>query len=198
MTPLAMSCGDDVLAGWLHPANGTVGVVIAVGGGQISCGPQRLFLTLANILSQAGHPVLRFDRRGIGDSTGDDPGYLESGPDIAAAVAALQAEAKGVTHVVGIGLCDAATALLLGSDIVDSIIAMNPWPFEAGETRSAAAERAHYRRRLLQPAAWRRLFSGRVNPLPALMSVVRRRAAPPTSLALRIERAVAATADRAT
>ncbi len=54
--------------------------------------------------------MFRFDRRGIGDSTGENHGFESSADDIAAAAAAFRAE-SGVTRIVGFGNCDAATAL---------------------------------------------------------------------------------------
>ena len=39
-----------------------------------------------------GYPCFRFDRRGVGDSEGEDPGFRGSGPDLAAAGAASARE----------------------------------------------------------------------------------------------------------
>ena len=57
-----------------------------VGGTQTRVGPHRLYERLAARLAEAGHAVIRFDRRGVGDSAGRGSAAIAaSGPDIAAA-----------------------------------------------------------------------------------------------------------------
>lgn len=173
VTPLCFPCEGERLGGWLHPGEGHTGIVIVQGGGQTRFGPHRLFARLAGELAAAGHPVLRFDRRGIGDSGGTDAGFERSGPDIAAALTALRDACPRVEKTMGIGLCDGATSLLLAKASFDRLVLLNPWAIEEQGAPSAGADRAHYARRLRQPGNWRRLLTGKVNPFPAIGALVR-------------------------
>ncbi|MCJ2182590.1 alpha/beta fold hydrolase, partial [Novosphingobium sp. 1949] len=122
-----------------------------------------------------GWPVLRFDRRGVGDSDGENRSFRASAPDIAAALAALRAACPQVTRVVGLGNCDGAAALMLTHGYgLDALVLSNPWTIEddESETVPSAATRAHYARRLADPAALRRLLSGRVALRPLLASLL--------------------------
>lgn len=159
---LSFACNGARLAATLDRAPGSTGLLIVTGGRQTRVGPHRLMSELARSVAIAGFPVLRFDRRGIGDSEGDDPGYRGSGPDIAAAAAALRAACPHVAHIVGLGLCDAATALALHGQAsgLDALILLNPWVVEAeAGVPPPAAVRAYYRDRLLSLDGWRRLLT---------------------------------------
>jgi exosortase A-associated hydrolase 1 len=162
MTPLTFGCDGATLAGMLHPAGGPTGVVIVSGGVQTRAGPHGSQTALAAHLADTGYPALRFDRRGVGDSDGDDPGFTDSGPDIAAAVAALRAAAPAVRKVVGIGLCDAASALALHGRAAgcDGLVLVNPWTRDHDDPGlpPRAAVAARYRSRMFSPAAWSRLL----------------------------------------
>src|SRR3546814_12748259 len=111
-------------------------------------------------IAAAGPPVLRFDRRGIGDSDGSNGGFETSGPDIAAAIAAFRAAAPHVARIAAFGNCDAASALLLNQPLpLDALIPANPWTYEGadeGESDApalppAAATRDSYPARLRHP-----------------------------------------------
>ncbi|EMD82698.1 hydrolase 1, exosortase A system-associated [Pacificimonas flava] len=184
MTPLVTYSAGEALTGWLHEAGGDTGALVLPGGAQTRAGPHRLFLALSLALADAGIPSYRFDRSGLGDSGGDDAGFRSAAPDIAAAAAAFRNAQPHLRTVVGIGLCDGATALLLTRSAVDRLILLNPWAIDQDEGAAMAPEetRAHYRRRLLQPESWKRILTGRVNPLPALRSLLStRQASPPTN-----------------
>src|SRR3546814_13665009 len=89
---------------------------------------------LAQRIAAAGHPVFRFDRRGIGDSEGENGGFEASGPDIAAAIPAFRAAAPQLTRIVAFGNCDAASALLLHRPLpLDAQTLANPWTSEGSE-----------------------------------------------------------------
>jgi pimeloyl-ACP methyl ester carboxylesterase len=121
--------------------------------------------SLAAQLAASGTPVFRYDRRGIGDSGGENRGFLESAPDIAAAAATFSAE-TGIRRLVAFGNCDAATALALFHGVagIDALILANPWVVEdSGDLPPAAAIRARYAEKLRDPAELLRLLSGKVN-----------------------------------
>lgn len=160
--PLTFDCHGATLAGVLHPAAGDTGVVIVSGGVQTRAGSHRGFVDLADRLAAAGHPALRFDRRGVGDSDGEDPGFRASADDIAAAVAALRERLPQLKQMVGWGLCDGASALALNAAALglDALILANPWTRDADEaidTPPRAAVAARYRQRLTSPSEWLRL-----------------------------------------
>ncbi len=164
--PLIIRSADGVLlAAMAHPAAGDVGVLIVPGAPQTRVGPHRSFVQLAEALAAAGHPVLRLDRRGLGDSGGEDPGFAAIGPDIAAAHHALRAAFPAVSRTVGLGLCDGAAALALAPGALDALVLLNPWLADGarmGDLPPPAALRARYRQRILQPRQWLRLLGGEV------------------------------------
>lgn len=167
-------CGPDMLSGSLDEAPGSVGLLCVTGGSQVRSGPHRMLHQLAVAVADAGYPVFRYERRGLGDSDGEDPGYRDSGPDLAAAVSAFRSQAPHVRTVVGFGLCDGATTLALhGREAgVDGIVLANPWFVEtAPDTLAPAAAKAHYRDRLLSPKAWAGVFTGKVDLLGSARSL---------------------------
>ena len=160
---LSLSCEGAALGASLDQGAGSTGVLMVTGGSQTRIGSHRMYERLAAGLAAAGHNALRFDRRGTGDSEGEDPGFRGSGPDIAAAAAAFRRECPAVERLIGFGLCDGATALaLFGAEAgLDGLILVNPWlvEAEAGQPPPAAVRR-HYRDRLLSREGWRKLLSG--------------------------------------
>jgi exosortase A-associated hydrolase 1 len=163
---LTFDCQGAALAATLDGGEGPTGVLIVTGGSQTRIGSHRLFERLAQRLAAAGHPSLRFDRRGVGDSEGADPGYRSSAADIEAAAAAFRAEAPALDKVVGLGLCDGATALALhgAAAQLDGLIMVNPWLVEAeADAPPPAAIRRHYREQLTSLSGWKRLLSGSVD-----------------------------------
>ncbi|MBV9930704.1 MAG: hydrolase 1, exosortase A system-associated [Alphaproteobacteria bacterium] len=173
---LTFACEGATLGASLDVAPGATGLLIAVGGTQTRIGSHRMFERLAGAAATAGFPVFRFDRRGVGDSEGEDPGWRGSGPDLAAAAAAFRAEAPGVRRTVGLGLCDGAGALCLHAAAagLDALILVNPWLVEAGADDPApAALRTHYRARLTSLASWKKLLSGSVSYTKLLASLAK-------------------------
>lgn len=162
------ACGDASLIGIVSAPEATsaTGVVIVVGGPQVRAGSHRQFVLLARSLAAAGHAVLRFDVRGMGDSSGEPRGFEELSDDIAAGIDALQQHCAAVQRVVLWGLCDGASAALLywhetRDARVRGLCLANPWV--RSEASLAVAQVKHYyAQRLLQPAFWAKLASGKV------------------------------------
>lgn len=167
---IAFPCGEATLAGSLDVGEGAaqrdIGLLLVIGGSQTRIGSHRMYERLAKGLSDNGYSCFRYDRRGVGDSEGADPGFKESGPDLKAAAEAFRKEAPGLTRIIGFGLCDGATALALHGDAagLDGLILANPWLVEAEDGAPApAAIRAHYRKQLLSWGGLKRLFTGAVS-----------------------------------
>ncbi len=161
---LTFNCAGAQLAGSLDAASGSTGLLMVTGGSQTRVGSHRMFERLAAGLAAEGNPCFRYDRSGVGDSAGDDPGFRGSGPDLAAALATFCAAQPQLTRVIGFGLCDGATALALCGERLDGLILANPWlvEAEAGQPPPAAI-RARYRERLLSRTGWRDLLTGAVS-----------------------------------
>jgi len=176
-------CEGASLAGSLDEAQGGTGLLIVSGGNEIRAGAWSGQAQLAARIAAEGFPVFRFDRRGVGDSEGVNAGFRASGPDIAAALAAFRAECPQVERIIALGNCDAASALMLaGGAGCDALILANPWTLGADDAPpSPQVLKAHYRRRLADPRAIGRLFTGKVS-VSALLSSLRgalRKAPPP-------------------
>jgi exosortase A-associated hydrolase 1 len=172
---IAFPCAGETLIGSLDAADGGTGLLIVSGGNEIRCGAHRGMALLAQQLAAAGYPVFRYDRRGVGDSTGANRGFRESAPDIAAAAATFCAEAPHLRQLVAFGNCDAATALALfhRAAAIDALVLANPWAVESDSLPPAAAIRARYADRLRDPREWGRLVTGQVN-LRKLISGIRK------------------------
>jgi exosortase A-associated hydrolase 1 len=159
-------CAGETLAGTLDAAVGTTGVLIVSGGNEIRCGAHRGMAALAADLAARGVPVFRFDRRGIGDSTGVNEGYDSSALDIVAAAHAFRELAPQLTRIVGLGNCDAATALAQfhREARIDRLVLTNPWTGDEEDgLPPPAAIRAHYAGRMRDTGQWGRLLTGKVN-----------------------------------
>ncbi|MEO9133067.1 MAG: hydrolase 1, exosortase A system-associated [Sphingomonas sp.] len=153
------------MVGTLDTSDGSTGLLIVSGGNEVRVGAHRGMASLAARLAAGGTPVFRYDRRGIGDSSGENRGFLESAPDIAAAAATFAAE-TGIRRMVAFGNCDAATALAFFHGVagIDSLVLANPWVVESGgDLPPAAAIRARYAERLRDPRTLGRLLRGGIN-----------------------------------
>ena len=163
---LSFECDGAELAASLDSVGGTTGVLLVTGGTQTRIGSHRMYERLAKSLSDQGFPCFRFDRRGVGDSAGEDPGFRGSDADLVAADKAFRRECPALERVYGLGLCDGATALALFAAAagLDGIILVNPWlvEAEAGEP-PAAAIRARYRKQLLSLEGWKKILSGAID-----------------------------------
>ncbi len=159
----------ETLVSTLDEAAGTTGLLIVSGGNEVRVGAHRGMALLAARLAASGMPVFRFDRRGVGDSSGENGGYLSSAPDMAAAAAMFRREAPHIERLVGFGNCDAATALaLFGRKAgVERLVLANPWVVErpVDDLPPAAAISARYAERVRNPREWWRLLRGGVDML---------------------------------
>ena len=179
--PLSVPCGSETLSAYLHlggPA-ATRGVVIVVAGGpQYRAGAHRQCGSLARKLAGAGHPVLRFDLRGMGDSSGSYLGFEQSGPDIRSAIDGLVARVPGLREVVLIGECESASGILFYAwqDIrVTGLVLVNPW-VRTAEGQAQVILKDYYLERLRSPAFWRKVSSGDFKlgaSLHSLLEVIR-------------------------
>jgi len=157
-------CSGEQLVGSFDAADGPTGVLIVSGGNEVRAGAHRGMAMLAERLAAADIPVFRFDRRGVGDSSGPNLGYEGSRPDIIAAINTFRHLAPKAKRLIGFGNCDAATALLKFGHELDRLVLANPW---LGGTRDglppADAIRAHYADRIRDPGTWARALAGGVN-----------------------------------
>lgn len=172
------ACAGETLAATLDgmdSADSTTGLLIVSGGNEIRSGAHAGMANLAAAVAAAGHRVMRYDRRGIGDSSGENKGFDASADDIAAAVRAMQARVPSISRLVAFGNCDAASALALHGPAagVDALILANMWTLEAESDAPDEAQAAHpmtpgairnrYLARLKDPRELLRLASGGVN-----------------------------------
>jgi len=141
-------------------------VLVVVGGPQYRAGSHRQFVLLSRALASAGYAVLRFDYRGMGDSSGEQRDFESISADIAAAIDALQLRLPSVKHLVLWGLCDAAAAALLychetGDPRVTGLCLLNPWVrSEASLARTHVKH--YYTHRLTEKQFWLKLLRGGV------------------------------------
>lgn len=144
----------------------TTGLIIIVGGPQYRAGSHRQFVLLARAVAAAGTPVLRFDYRGMGDSTGALHTFEKVNDDIAAAISALQATVPSIKAIALWGLCDGASAALLYCHAtqdarITGLCLLNPWV--RSEASLAKTQVKHYyTQRLRQKEFWLKLLSGKV------------------------------------
>lgn len=191
---LSFTCDGSTLAATLDEATGRTGVLIVSGGNEIRIGAHRGMAQLAADIAASGYPVFRFDRRGIGDSEGTNAGFEGSAEDLHAAVRAFRENCASLDRIVAFGNCDGASALLLHRPAIDAMVIANPWVFEPrDELPPASSIRAHYFRRLRDPAAWRNLLRGAVNfrKLAASLNRITEIEAP-TNLTTRVGKGLAA------
>ena len=164
---LTFDCAGSRCWATLDAAPGSTGLLIVSGGNELRMGSHRGMAKLSQDLATQGFPVFRFDRRGVGDSEGDNAGFESSAPDIAAALATFRAAQPQLKRVIAFGNCDAASALLLHPSLeVDALILANPWtiePSDDDDTPPPAVVRAYYAKRLRDPRAWLKLLRGGVN-----------------------------------
>lgn len=158
--------GDQRLSAILtRPVGSARAIVLALsGGGQYRVGAHRYNVELARSLAASDIACLRFDCRGMGDSTGVHPGFERIGIDIGAAI--RFASSLGTGPIFLFGLCDGATAIILSlardKPSPAGAILANPWA-RSPETLAATQIRAYYGPRFLEQGFWTDLLAGRIN-----------------------------------
>jgi uncharacterized protein len=174
------ACAGEQLVGVVADPDVTasLGVLIIVGGPQYRVGSHRHFLLLATRVAEAGIPVMRFDYRGIGDSSGPVQTFDETAPDIAAALDAFMSCCPRLERIVLLGLCDGASATLLYWEAtrdprVAGMALLNPWVFSDEDAFARSQVRHHYRR-LLQRDFWLQVARGEFDVIGALRWFVSR------------------------
>lgn len=161
---IAIDCQGETLLGILHEpaAPADVGVVVVVGGPQYRTGSHRHFVLLARALAAQGFAVLRFDYRGMGDSSGAQRNFEAVSADIDCAIDALQQQMPTVQRVVLLGLCDGASAALIylddtGDRRISGLCLLNPWV--RSEASLARTQFKHYySKRIRQREFWAKLL----------------------------------------
>lgn len=162
---LTFPCAGKTLAATLDDGQFDTGLLIVSGGNEVRSGAFCGQAQLAAQLAANGFPVLRFDRRGVGDSSGENQGFRGSSADIAAALAAFRKYRPGLARVVGFGNCDGAAALMLGGGAgFSALVLANPWTIESDDAGPPpAAIRARYADKLKNPRELLRLVTGKVS-----------------------------------
>lgn len=176
---LTFECSGETLVGVLaEPASpAMIGIIIIVGGPQYRAGSHRQFVHLSRQLARAGVAAMRFDYRGMGDSTGSPTPFDEVTPDIAAAIDTMQASCPQVKRIILCGLCDGASAALIywqetRDKRVAGMILLNPWV--RSESSIARVRIKHYYgRRLFQKEFWAKLAVGSVDVGEAVRAIMR-------------------------
>lgn len=168
-------CANESLLGIeAVPAEPTdTGVVIVVGGPQYRVGSHRQFTLLARSLADGGIATLRFDYRGMGDSTGEPRSFEDIALDIRCAVDAFFARVPALRRIVLWGLCDGASAACLYAVTdprVHGVVLANPW-IRTEQTEAKAYLTQYYGRRLLDRGFWRKVVGGTFRLVPAVRSL---------------------------
>jgi exosortase A-associated hydrolase 1 len=164
-------CEGAWCAATLDMGDADTGLLTVSGGNEIRSGAHAGQAMLAAQVAAQGYPVFRYDRRGVGESEGENGGFEASAADIAAAISAFRAAAPQVKRIIAFGNCDAASALALfhAGLRLDRLILANPWTIETvadhGQPTppSATAIRARYWARLKNPHSLIDLVTGKID-----------------------------------
>lgn len=168
----SFECENEKLFGSLDSGSENTGLLIVSGGNEIRSGAHAGMSKLAHDIAEQGFPVFRFDRRGTGDSSGQNAEFLSSEPDIVAAAKEFRKQCPKLKKMIAFGNCDAATALaLFGQKAgIEKYLLANPWVIENDQTNQSdainangAAIRSRYWDRLKNPRSLIDLATGKIN-----------------------------------
>lgn len=173
--PVQFTCMEDTLFGIIHNVESTqkIGLIFIVGGPQYRIGSHRQFTLLARQISAEGFPVMRFDHRGIGDSSGDQRAFYEIQEDIRAAIDCFFQHVPNLQKVALWGLCDGGTASIFYANTdhrIAGVSMVNPWVYSE-QGRARATIRYYYLRRLTELDFWRKCIRMDFNFLIALKAL---------------------------
>jgi uncharacterized protein len=158
---LRFTCGGSSLVGVVDVPERPLprGVLLLADSEQYRVGAHRQFTLLSRALAQRGIPMMRFDRRGMGDSDGEPRAFDAIEDDIRAAMKEFFIQMPEMEESVILGLGDAAiaAALYAPSDArVCALVLLNPLP-GAARGDPAAALRHHYLARLGEVSFWKKV-----------------------------------------
>ncbi|GAB3436234.1 hydrolase 1, exosortase A system-associated [Massilia solisilvae] len=137
------------------------GVLMLADSEQYRIGSHRQFTLLSRVLAQRGLPMMRFDRRGMGDSEGAPRAFDAIEDDIRAAMKEFSAQVPEMKETVILGLGDAALAAALYAPLderVCALVLLNPLPGRPVDP--AEPLRHHYLARLGEVAFWKKVARG--------------------------------------
>jgi exosortase A-associated hydrolase 1 len=141
------------------------GVLIVVGGPSYRAGSHRQFTLLSRSLAAAGIACMRFDVRGMGDSSGGARTFEAIHDDLLRAIDVFLAEVPALEQVVLWALCDGASAALMFGTrhpCVGGLVLLNPW-VRNPVTLSQARIKHYYSKRLLSRELWSKALRGGVD-----------------------------------
>lgn len=175
--PVVFQCNEQSLVGIVHipekPKKIAILSIVA-GGPQYRAGFGRQLIKMARRFSKEGITVMRFDYRGLGDSSGTDAGFEHVGDDIDSAITTLMELEPAITEVILWGGCNAASAALIHGHrnaAVSGLILANPW-VRTQESFAKVIVRDHYAKRVFEPSFWLKVARFEYNPIPAMKTIV--------------------------
>lgn len=173
--PVQFACMEDTLFGIIHNAESTqkIGLLFIVGGPQYRIGSHRQFTLLARQISAKGFAVMRFDHRGIGDSSGNQRAFDDIQEDIKAAIDCFFQHVPNLQKVALWGLCDGGSASLFYANTdhrVAGVSMINPWVYSE-QGRAHATIKYYYLHRLTELEFWRKCIRMDFNLLAAIKSL---------------------------
>lgn len=140
------------------------GVLVVADSAQYRVGSHRQFTLLSRLLAARGIPVMRFDRRGMGDSEGEPRAFDAIDEDVRAAMKEYFIQVPEMKEIVILGLGDSALAAALYAptdDRVCALVLLNPLP--APLAAEGGEPQRHYLARLGEAAFWKRIAAGKID-----------------------------------
>jgi exosortase A-associated hydrolase 1 len=163
---LRFNCQGSSLVGIIDVPERTLprGVLLLADAAQYRVGGHRQFTLLSRALAARGIPVMRFDRRGMGDSEGAAGNADTLEEDIRAAMKEFFMQAPEMKEIVILGLGDGASAAAMyagGDARVRGLVLLNP---AVGPTLpESQAPRTAALARLLEVGFWKKVAAARLD-----------------------------------